>query len=377
MVDNIIVDNSDTLIATGVRVSRAGLIKEVHARKEVILCAGVFQSPQILELSGIGSAALLNELGLQVLVDNPNIGENLQDHPLTGILIEVEEGVPTGDLARDPKVLEHAIEAYEKHGTGPLASTVHSIACMPVVDFLTPKGMRELDALLDSHKSICTNAASSSTESIIRTVLRTPDEGSGIIGMGGRQMHFNARYQRDIYGVSAPENYISFLVALTNLFSRRSVHISTTSIHDAPIIDPHYLSHPMDLELLARHLRFVANTLRHAQPLASLFKSVGHGAVLPRGADFSSLEAAKEHCRRNLITNNHPACTCSMLPRERGGVVDERLRVYGVKGLRIVDASVFPMIPKGNIQTTVYAVAERAADLIKEDYNVMVEALSC
>ena len=86
--------------------------------------------------------------------------------------------------------------------------------------------------------------------------------------------------------------------------------------------------------------------------------------------DISTLDAAKEHVRRNLITNNHPCGTCAMLPKETNGVVDDRLKVYGVRNLRVVDASIFPMIPRGNIQSSVYAAAEKAADLIKEDWGL-------
>lgn len=110
-------------------------------------------------------------------------------------------------------------------------------------------------------------------------------------------------------------------------------------------------------------MRFVP-TIAKTQPLASLIKD--GGKRLPEGMEISTLEATKEHVKRNLITNNHPCGTCAMPPRDKGGVVDERLRVYGVKNLRVVDASVFLMIPRGNIQSSVYAVAERAADLIRE-----------
>ena len=88
------------------------------------------------------------------------------------------------------------------------------------------------------------------------------------------------------------------------------------------------------------------------------------GKHLSDGIDISTLKGAKEYVKRNLIVNNYSYGTCAMLPKDKGGVVDERLRVYGVRSLRVMDASVFPMIPRGNIQSSVYAVAERAADLI-------------
>ena len=104
------------------------------------------------------------------------------------------------------------------------------------------------------------------------------------------------------------------------------------------------------------------------EPLASLVKPGGQR--LPLGSDLGTLEQAKEHCKRNLRSTSHPCGTCAMLPEDKGGVVDTHLKVYGVRGLRVVDASVFPMVPRGNIQSTVYAVAERAADLVKEEWHL-------
>lgn len=89
------------------------------------------------------------------------------------------------------------------------------------------------------------------------------------------------------------------------------------------------------------------------------------------GKEEVGLEEAKRAARENMISNYHPAGSCMMAPREKGGVVDERLRVHGVKGLRVVDASVFPVVPRGNIITSVYATAEKAADMIKEDWGTI------
>lgn len=304
------------------------------------------------------------------MVNNAYVGENLQDHPLTGICLEVVDGLPTIDMIREPQVIQAAVETYQTSRQGPLGATAHSIACMPLVEFLSNPGHLELSKLLDLHLKTSSKSqeppSGPSQNAIIRSVLESPDEGSVIIGVGGSQMHFNQSLQKDIFGITEPQNYMSFLVALTNPFSRGSVHIASTSPLDPPVIDPRYLSHPLDTEILARHLRYIL-TIAETQPLASLLKSGGR--QLPPNTDLSTLDAAKEHCKRNLITNNHPCGTCAMMPREKGGVVDEHLKVWGVKRLRVVDASMFPMIPAGNIQSSVYAVAERAADLIKVDWE--------
>ncbi|KAL8945209.1 MAG: hypothetical protein Q9211_000259 [Gyalolechia sp. 1 TL-2023] len=371
LVERIILEKSSAadVLAKGVRFHYKGVSQVKTAKREVILCGGAVQSPQLLELSGIGSSALLQHHGIQVFVDNPCVGENLQDHPLTGMSFEVIDGLPTIDLIRDPQVIQQASEAYNSSRQGPLTAAFHSIASLPVVEFLNKEGKSELDSLLEQHTSPAAPASNPSLSvqyAILQSVLQSPSEGSAIIGMGASQMHFDQALQKDIFAITDPKNYISFLVALAQPFSRGSIHISSTSMSDAPKIDPAYLSHPLDIEILARHVRYIP-TIAATEPLASLLKV--DGRRLPKDLDVQSLNGSKEHCKRNLITNNHLCGTCAMMPLQNGGVVDSRLKVHGVKGLRVVDASIFPLIPGANIQSSVYAVAERAADLIKEDWH--------
>ncbi len=113
LVEKIILEKSKgDVIATGMQFTRDGKREIRKARSEVILCAGVFQSPQLLEISGIGSPKLLRSHGVEVVVENSNVGENLQDHPMTGMCFEVVDGLPTIDMIRDPQVIQAAMEAY-------------------------------------------------------------------------------------------------------------------------------------------------------------------------------------------------------------------------------------------------------------------------
>lgn len=124
------------------------------------------------------------------------------------------------------------------------------------------------------------------------------------------------------------------------------------------------------MEILARGVQFV-ETFIHTEPFAGLLKKDGKQLQI-KG---DSLDAAKEIIRQRQISVFHVSSSAAMLPKEQGGVVDDRLSVYGVKGLRVVDASVFPLEPLGNIQATVYAVAERAADILKEDRKMAVKTV--
>ena len=354
--------------ATGVHASHGGKKYLYRAKNEVLMCAGVFHTPQLLELSGIGNPEILQKHGIETIVNSPHVGENLQDHAMTGFAAEVTDGTPTIDMIRDPQVVQGAMQAYMSAKSGPLTASFHSFACMPLVEALTEPGRGEALKLIESELSKAHNPqspAEASQYAMLRQILENPDESTAFMASGPSQAHLDAETQKDLFAISDPHNYICFLLALSYPFSRGTVHISSSNVDDLPQVDPRYLSHPIDVEMLARHLQWVGK-LPSAKPLADLIKP--GGVTIPRNTNVESLEAAKEHVRRNLVTYNHPCGTCAMMPEKLGGVVDDRLKVYGVSKLRIVDASVFPLIPKVNIQSTVYAMAEKAADLIKEDY---------
>ena len=119
-----------------------------------------------------------------------------------------------------------------------------------------------------------------------------------------------------------------------------------------------------------------AQKLSEVEPLASMLKGGenGHKLMAPKFKHCESLEEAKDLGRHYTCSTWHPCGTCAMLPRDMGGVVDTSCRVYGTKGLRVVDASVFPLIPQGNIMSLVYAVAEKMADVVKEEHAGLFSA---
>lgn len=159
-------------------------------------------------------------------------------------------------------------------------------------------------------------------------------------------------------------NFFSTLGVLEHPFSRGSIHIKSSDPKAYPKIDPKYLSNPFDLQVLGRialHLQTVAQT----PPLSNLLK--GSGTVYQPGYHKLTEENVEAWIKENLQSEYHPTGTCAMLPRDKEGVVDERLRAFGVQGLRVVDASIFPLMPRANIQTLVYAIAEMAVEFILED----------
>ncbi|KAL2015166.1 hypothetical protein VTK56DRAFT_6185 [Thermocarpiscus australiensis] len=359
-------------VARGVRIrAKNGEEKTISARHEVVLSAGALQSPQLLELSGIGGKDLLERHGIPVIVDNPNVGEHMQDHPIVCESFEVAPGVPSGDIIRDPNILNAVIAQYQATREGPLGQNISSCAYAPLLDASGPLSPEARQALFDSHLQPLTLGSNSDTKvrelerKILRSLLSTTDEPGVQLLLFPTQAQIPAhpKNMAELLIPVAPENYISVMAMLNHPFSRGSCHIVSANVDDKPAWDPNYNAEPVDMEILARAVQFI-ETLIATEPFASLFKKGGK-----RMPDIvvTDLDKAREVVRQRQISVYHVSGSCGMRPRELGGVVDSRLRVYGVRNLRVVDASVFPLEPLGNIQTTVYAVAERAADIIKED----------
>lgn len=375
-VEKLIFDNSSGKPkAIGVQVRQENFTKTVTAEKEIILAAGVFGTPKILELSGIGSREHLEPLGIKVVVDNPNVGENLQDHPNTSMSFEVVDGVETLDaLSRqEPEAVQAAMQQYMNEKSGPFSTNGNFVnAILPVPDFQGPNGKAALDDVLSTTTEDATPGPfSPSHSSFVRQVLGNPAEGVGSLftypsrcnviptGAGASIIHHGED--------SAPGNFLTICAALLYPLSRGSSHISSTDPTAKPVINPRYLEHPLDLEVLARFLQYIEK-ITHSAPLNKYLKPNGrrnYGAPM----NMSDMAVAKDYTKKSGLSCWHPTSTCAMLPQERGGVVSPELLVYGVEGLRIVDSSVIPLATRGNCQTTVYAVAERAADLIKNSYR--------
>ena len=321
------------------------------------------QSPKILELSGIGNKSLLDSHRIKITIENPNVGENLQDHVISGISFEVADGVETADdLARGkPGALQAAMGAYMTRQTGPLSSAaVFSTSFLPVVDFQSDEGRKDMEQLLAKYPAKPDDPLH---YKFARSIIQNSSEGSGMHFMYNAQGNWGGNTPKELVLALLPENYLTISVLLLNPFSAGTVHIKSADPAQAPAIDNKYLDHPLDLEILSRHIRYL-NTLAKTQPLASLLKPEGKRNTLYNS--FQNLDVVKEYVRKTAMSNWHPIGTCAMLPKEEGGVVSDKLIVYGTKNLRIVDASIMPIITRANTQTTVYAVAERAADLIKD-----------
>ena len=365
-------------IAIGLKGLKAGAPVSYHVRKEVILAAGALNSPKILELSGVGNPDILKKHGIKMVFDNPHVGENFQDHPQCGWSFEVKDGIETlDDLNRkDPKAIQRAMEAYQKDQKGPFSrGAVNNHAILPVMDFVTGKnGSEEFNDVLSTHlKSKSDSVHRYLPEKVVdfvQKVLASDDTGSMNYIIYAAQGNFgsDSSEARNVANATVDGNFVTISGFLCYPLSRGSVHIRSADAADMPLIDPNFLSHPLDLDIYARHVRFIEK-IATSEPFAKVLKPHGrrHPSFAPQGGD---LNGVKEYLRRTTISAWHPCGTCAMRPFEEGGVVDPKLKVYGTDNVRVVDASMVPLICRGNTQSLVYAVAERAADLIKADWGM-------
>ncbi|KAJ5083691.1 glucose-methanol-choline oxidoreductase-like protein [Penicillium angulare] len=367
---------SGDVTATGVEYTLHGSDKKItsKAKQEVIVSAGVYNSPKVLELSGIGSPEVLKKFDIPVLVENPNVGENLQDHTLSGLSFEAQDFIDTKDdmMRGIPEVIGKAMEEYQTKKFG--AFTVggnYSSALLPLADFAdSANGATELATVLSLVAPTSPDDFAIELTKYVTSVLQNPNEATG--------GYFTYPAQADLKGsgtesssidAKLPGKYITICVGLLHPLSRGSCHIISAKPEDPPAIDPRYLAHPADLEMLARHTRYI-DSIAASEPFSSMLKPGGKRSPgAPADLRTASLDEVKSYVVSAAKSTFHPTSTCAMLPREKGGVVDARLRVWDTKGLRVVDASVIPVIPTGNTQSAVYAIAERAADLIKEDLS--------
>lgn len=198
---------------------------------------------------------------------------------------------------------------------------------------------------------------------IVRSIIESPAECSAGWFIFLAQANLHEAGQSFVGSNLQPENFASLGCYQSHPFSRGSIHISSSNIDDAPEVDPRFFSHPADLEIFARHIQSL-ETLRQTEGLSAFFKPGGK-RIHPDAFNIHTLEGAKKYALDTATTIYHTCGTTAMSPKEKGGVVDEKLIVYGTNNLHVVDASIFPLIPRGNILSSVYAVAEKAADVIK------------
>lgn len=379
----------DKWVAKGARFVHDGEEYSVFASREVILSAGSVQSPQILELSGIGGSETLSAAGIAVKIDNSNVGENLQDHlsmlchfwippvlrhgkadlifAATTIVFEVDPSLKTPDDLNLEDAFAAAKSAYRQNKTGPFVVVPISMAYVPL-SYITPQ------QTIDDLVSPVGGSLSDEREALLHRKYCADNISKNL---GHVEYVFDLGNWGPDFVADPTKKYGSMLQILQYPFSKGSVHIrpsasssdSSASLVSSLVVDPQYFGGRhghLDLEIAALCHRF-SEKICSTQPLAGIIRE----QVCPRPSEVESEEGLREWLKRVMVTDWHPVGTCAMGGKEgaKAGVVDERLRVYGVRGLRVVDASIMPMQISAHLQATVYAIAEKAAHMILEDLD--------
>lgn len=345
--------------ATSAQFVHDGIIREVGVQKEVILACGVFKSPQILELSGIGNPKILSEVGITCTVPLPSVGENLQDHVISGNTYKLRDGFASLDSLLQPHSIMKCQKQYIEYQSGALAAASSCMGFLPYASLVDDETLEETcDMILQRQNK--TAAEELQSQQIVRK-LRDPQSASVQFAIFPATLNLERAAEDQsllLESVSDPSRDRITLVSMVQYpASRGSVHVKTSNPADDPAIDPAYLTHPADVNVLAAGVKY----LEKVSQSSHLQDKIQCRNRPDPSVDLFDINQAKQEVKKTCLTEYHPCGTCAM-----GEVVDEKLRVRGVKRLRIADASIFPSHISGNIMATIYAVAEKAADLIKQ-----------
>jgi len=310
--------------------SDAGELRTAHAKREVILAAGAFNTPQILKLSGIGPREELTQHGIEVRVDLPGVGENLQDRYEVGIISEME----------------------------------HDFALFKDCTFEPPADGEEGDPAYIEWKTKGTGVYTTNG-AVVGIVTKSersrPDPDLFIFGLPSNFKGYFTGYAEKL-----EEKRNNFTWAILKAHTRNragTVKLRSSDPRDVPDINFHYFGEGSDtdgedLESVVKGVEFV----RKITDRADLFTK---SELLP-GKSVDTKEEIETFVK-NEAWGHHASCTCKIGPREDKGVLDSNFRVHGTKNLRVVDASVFPYIPGFFIVTAIYMISQKATDVILAD----------
>lgn len=301
---------------TGVKFNKKGIEETVLAGKEVILSGGAVNSPHILQISGIGSEEHLSSIGVKVIHNLPGVGKNLQDHYVSRISHRVKDTDSINELSRGFKLLRE-ISSWALQGKGALTFGITSA----MVFSRSREGLSSPDIQL----------------------LFTP-----------------ASYSQKTHGELEKHAGMTVVVCPVRPASRGTIMAHSSDPLTRPHIRPNYFSDPDDIRVMIAGLRQARNIL--AQPA---FKPYSVEETVP-GFELQSDNDLEKFARENGSIIYHPVSTCKM-GEDPMAVVDSRLKVHGIQGLRVVDASIMPTVTTGNTNAPTIMIAEKASDMILED----------
>ena len=351
-------DNKDgEAQASGVEVTdAAGNTVIVTAKCEVILSAGSIKTPVLLEASGIGNVDILNANGIPVKIDLPSVGFNLQDQVShSSSLISPELSMPL-TWRRQPLAAiisaagpDHNFTGYPTYVTYPTAVDLFGDNVSSVEDYVR-------EQIPSYAQAIISRAAPNATSQEIQEQLLN-DQADLIF--------------KDLIPVTEIITASSQTIVINSFwgllpFARGSVHINGSSVNNNPIIDPQFFQQDWDALLLTNTARTARKFMAQGMTAGWIGDETTPGlATVPGDA---TDEQWFTYLKKSYSPNYHPCGTAAMMSRELGGVLDASLKVYGTSNVRVVDASVLPAQIVGHLTSTLYAIAERASEIILSNY---------
>ncbi|KAI7210035.1 GMC oxidoreductase [Hortaea werneckii] len=349
--------------ATGVHFRHAGVDHLVEVRREVVVSCGAIQSPQILELSGIGDPDVLAAAGVECKVVNKAVGANMQDPCMTGVEWQLQPGITTSDVMHNPEVMAALQKQYMETGGGPLSSIVSMQGFFPYKLFASEAEQKEIIQSLETTLPTLTPFQRKQYERIIEHLRSDQSANLQFVALPATADLDNGVEDQSklITKPASPEAHgLTVALCLQYPASRGSVHITSANVDDHPNIQPAFLTHPADTAVLGAGLRMVDSMIKSEHVRDKVLRRTHPDP----STDLSDLDQAKKWIHKVVLSEYHPCGSCAM-----GDAVDTKLKVKGVQGLRVVDASIFPNHVSGNIVSSVYMVAEKGADLIKADWD--------
>jgi choline dehydrogenase-like flavoprotein len=317
------------------------------ATREVVVSQGVFESPKLLMLSGIGPSAELKKHGIPVIVDNLHVGQHLLDHPGVPFVLRVKDGFGMDDyvLRKGTTQNNQAIQAYQNNHGGPLGS-----------GFLEMVGFPRIDQYLERDPQYRQAKFSNGNKDPFCPYGQPHFELDFVCLFGSAfQWH---------YPTPSKGNYITVMVDLVRPVSDPGkVTLNSADPLQQPNINLNYFNNDLDIIAMREGIRYAYDVLKNGEGFKDIIESE-YPWEMPLHDDKLMKRAVLDRSQ----TSFHPCGTARLSKSIQQGVVDHNLKVHGVKNLRVIDASVIPVIPDCRIQNSVYMVGEKGADAIKRDH---------
>lgn len=334
-------------------------VKQVYASKEVIMAAGAVFTPQLLQLSGLGPRNVLTAAGVFVKKDMPAVGANMQDHPNANMQFDLKNmAIPNPLSGLDPLLNASSWAQYTADKTGPITQAHGSSLA-----FLS------LQTITDKYSSIVSSIRSQNARSYLPAVYSDSKLLAGFTKQ--REIIADLHSRSDAAVAEFPMVAFGLAIgALQRPLSRGTITLDPKNKFGAPVVQWNTFQNPIDRQIIAEMVRWLRQ--HWARPELAKFSPVE--TVPGAGETDDEIIAALVQTKALEASFAHMSGSCSMMPESLGGVVGSDLLVHGVKQLSIVDGSIIPLVPATHLQATMYAVAEKAADLIKARNPVAASA---